>query len=163
MYTNLITERLTLRRISLADAEFMLNLVNSQGWLEFIGDRNISNQQEAEQYIQKILSTDDFYYSVFELKETSKPIGIITFLKREDEVFPDIGFALLPQFGSKGYTFEACKTYLEKIEQVHAYENIIAVTKPDNVKSINLLKKLGLQYSNDKEKGEETLSYFSLK
>lgn len=163
MYTNLTTQRLFLRPIDLGDAEFMLDLTNSEGWLEFIGDRNISNAQDAEKYIQKIQGTAKFYYSVFELKETGTPIGVISFLHRKEEEFPDIGFALLPEFASKGYTFEACKAYLEEIEQQNICENIIGVTLRSNVKSIRLLKKLGLQHSSDKQKGEEILSYFSLK
>lgn len=162
MYTNLETERLILRPIQLEDAAFIVDLVNSAGWLQFIGDRNISNKKDAENYIQRILDNTNFYYSIFELKASKKAIGIVTFLKREDEKFPDIGFALLPEFEKNGYTYEASKSYLETIESLNIYETLIAITLPNNIKSINLLQKLGLQYVCDHKKEETIVSYYSL-
>tara|TARA_R110000744_G_scaffold84869_1_gene166103 strand:- start:3772 stop:4281 length:510 start_codon:yes stop_codon:yes gene_type:complete len=163
VYINIETERLIIRPINLKDTEFIIDLVNSEGWLKFIGNRNISDKNDAKKYIQKILDNKNFSYNVFELKESRKAIGIVTFLKREDEKYPDIGFALLPEFEKKGYTIEACKPYLEKIKNLNKYENIIAITISDNQKSINLLLKLGLKYTGKYEKGEDILSYYSLK
>jgi RimJ/RimL family protein N-acetyltransferase len=163
VYINFETERLKLRPITLKDADFIIDLVNSNGWLEFIGDRNVSNKKDAENYIQKILDNKNYYYNIFELKTSRKAIGIITFLKREDEIFPDIGFALLPEFEKNGYAFEASKSYLKRIKSLNRYENLIAITLPDNIKSINLLHKLGLQYTGNHKKGETILSYYSLK
>jgi ribosomal-protein-alanine N-acetyltransferase len=163
VYINLKTERLNLRPINLVDTRFILELVNSKGWLKFIGDRHVANELDAQQYIQKILDNANAHYTIFELKESSKAIGVVTFLKREDETYPDIGFALLPEFEGKGYTFEACKAYLEKIQASNKYENIIAFTKPDNSKSISLLQRLGLRHTGDQPKGDDILSYYSLK
>ena len=163
MYINIETQRLTIRPKNLKDAEFIIDLVNSDGWLKFIGNRNISDINDAEKYIQKIHDNTHFYYSVFELKETQKAIGIVTFLERENETFPDIGFALIPDFGNNGYAFEATKAYLEEIIKINKYDNIIAITIPENQKSINLLEKLGLRYGGDYKEGNETLSYFGLK
>nr|WP_298999418.1 GNAT family N-acetyltransferase [uncultured Allomuricauda sp.] len=163
MYTTLATERLILRPINLKDAEFIVELVNSEGWLKFIGDRKISCTKDAENYIQNILNNNKYFYNVFELKESGNAIGIVTFLKRYDELFPDIGFALLPQFEKKGYTFEASKLYLDKLKELNTYENIIAITLPANKKSIKLLHKLELRYQGDFQKGEKLLSYYSLK
>lgn len=163
MYINIETKRLRIRPIKLIDAEFIMQLVNSEGWLKFIGNRNISNRIHAEKYIQKILDNPKFFYNVFELKESQKAIGIVTFLEREDERFPDIGFALLPEFEKNGYTIEASKAYLKEIDTLNEYENIIAITLPDNQKSIRVLRKLGLKYQGDYKKEDETLSYHSLK
>ncbi|MEO1051444.1 MAG: GNAT family N-acetyltransferase [Bacteroidota bacterium] len=162
MYINIETERLQIRPIDLADAVFILDLVNSEGWLKFIGDRNVTDKDDAVKYIQRILDNPNFFYSVFELKASKKPIGIVTFLHRENEKFPDIGFALLPEYEGNGYTYEAAKAYIVKIISLHQHERIIAITKPDNQKSINLLRKLGLKYQGDHSKGEEVLSYYSL-
>ncbi len=147
----------------MTDAEFIIELVNSEGWLKFIGNRNISDIIDAKKYIQKILDDTKIFYNVFELKESQKAIGIVTFLEREDERFPDIGFALLPEFEKKGYTIEASKAYLKEIDTSNEYENIIAITLPDNQKSIRLLRKLGLKYQGEYKKRGETLSYHSLK
>lgn len=163
MYTFIETQRLRIRPIELHDDAFILELVNSEGWLKFIGQRNILSKKNAQKYIQKILDNESFYYHVFELKATQKALGIVTFLERENENFPDIGFALLPQFEKNGFTFEATKAYLEEINKSNKYNNIIAITLPENEKSIRLLKKLGLKYKGDFKKNKETLSYFSLR
>ena len=79
MYLELETERLLIRPIRLDDAGFILKLVNSQGWLQFIGDRKIKTDADAAAYIQKILDHPHYYYSVYQLNNTNKPIGLVTF------------------------------------------------------------------------------------
>ena len=162
MYKELETKRLLIRPISKSDSEFILELVNSEGWLKFIGDRHVYNTTDAENYIEKILGNPNFYYSVFELKSTQRPIGIVTFLHRQDQKFPDIGFALLPLYEKNGYTLEACKTYLTELIKSPSYTNIIALTIPNNQKSIHLLKKLGLKFAANVLQDNSTLSIFSL-
>jgi len=162
MYKELETDRLRIRPINLGDAKFIIRLVNSEGWLKYIGDRNITDKNEAEKYIQKILENQHYYYSIFELKSSNQPIGIVTFLNRENKDFPDIGFALLPEYGKMGYALEACKKYLDEIIKSNVYKNIIGITAPDNLKSISLLKKLGLLYEHDYNEDNKALSLFSL-
>ncbi|MBP0904975.1 GNAT family N-acetyltransferase [Mariniflexile gromovii] len=162
MYKTIETERLIIRPLNLTDSKFIIELVNSEGWLKFIGNRNISNKEDAEKYIQKILDSPNFYYSVFQLKTTKKPIGIVTFLHREEQKYPDIGFAMLPNYEKNGYTLEASKKYLDEILKSNTYENIIAITIPENQKSIKLLKKLGLAYESDYVGEHGTLSVFGL-
>lgn len=163
MYTNITTERLNIRPINLQDAEFILRLVNTEGWLEFIGDRNITTIHDAQKYIQAILDNTNFYYSVFELKSPQQAVGIITFLKRDDEKYPDIGFALLPEFQQLGYAFEASCAYLATVKASAIYDDIIAMTISDNINSISLLKKLGFSYTGTQQKEHGSLSYFSLR
>jgi hypothetical protein len=55
MYCELKTSRLNIRPINLVDSKFMLELVNTKGWLKYIGDRKVHNVTDAEQYIQRIL------------------------------------------------------------------------------------------------------------
>ena len=48
------TERLRLREFTLNDTDFLIRLLNSEGWLKNIGDRNVRTKQEAESYIQSV-------------------------------------------------------------------------------------------------------------
>lgn len=162
MHKILTTERLTIRPLNLEDADFIIELVNTEGWLKYIGNRNINSKIEAEQYIQKIHNKPNFYYNIFELKTEKKAIGIITFLNRDELDFPDIGFALLPAYQKKGYTFEATKKYLDEVIKLAIYQNIIGITLPNNQKSIQLLQKLGLSYVADFKKDNETLAMYRL-
>jgi RimJ/RimL family protein N-acetyltransferase len=101
-----------------------------------------------------------FFYSVFEIKETNTPIGIVTFLYRENKNYPDIGFAMLPQYEKKGYAFEAANNYLKELNKNQGGK-IIAITKPDNENSITLLKKLGLVFEKSYCENDEILDMYS--
>ena len=79
MYRHFETARLNIRPLHLDDKNFILELVNTKAWLQFIGNRKINTLKTAEEYIQKIIDNKNFFYSVFELKNTNLPIGIITF------------------------------------------------------------------------------------
>jgi RimJ/RimL family protein N-acetyltransferase len=163
VYITLQTERLLLRPIDLKDASFIFELLNTEDWLKFIGDRNVLDESDAEEYIQQLQQRLNSYYNVFELKGTKKAIGVITFLHREEEQFPDIGFALLPDFQNKGYTTEAARAYMRKIEKSGKYDNIIALTMPKNERSIRVIEKLGFSHQFDAVKESGMLSYFSQK
>ncbi|MCY2984042.1 MAG: hypothetical protein NTY15_10460 [Planctomycetota bacterium] len=47
----LTTSRLLLREFSLSDAPFIRTLFNTPGWLQFIGDRGVATNGDAEQYL----------------------------------------------------------------------------------------------------------------
>ena len=61
MYKQLETDRLLIRPIAASDSGFILELVNSAGWLQFIGDRNIRNTEDAKNYIRKIIDNQNFF------------------------------------------------------------------------------------------------------
>ena len=46
------TERLVLRKLTVADAPFMLALVNQPDWLAYIGDRGVHTNDDAVQYVR---------------------------------------------------------------------------------------------------------------
>ena len=46
------TERLGLREFNLKDTQFIIELLNSPGWLQFIGDRNVKTAGEAASYLK---------------------------------------------------------------------------------------------------------------
>ena len=62
MQTKIITERLLLNIPTEGDYEFIHELVNTKGWLQFIGDRNIHSKEAAIAYIDKIKGMPNFYY-----------------------------------------------------------------------------------------------------
>src|SRR5512141_2251197 len=105
------TERLILRRISIADAEFMLQLLNEPSFLHYIGDKGVRTIDDARNYILQgpMASYERFGFGLYlaELKETLVPIGMCGLLKRETLDDVDIGFAFVPQFWKQGYAWES--------------------------------------------------------
>ena len=94
------SERLWLEKPSLEDAPFILNLLNSPGWLKYIGDRGVKSIEDAEAYLTNgpMKDFETYGFSLFKvmLKSTAEPIGLCGLLKRSFLDDPDIGFAFLP-------------------------------------------------------------------
>ncbi len=163
MYCEIKTSRLNIRPINLVDSRFMLELVNTKGWLKYIGDRKVHTVTDAEAYIQRILDNPLYFYHVIEMNDTTDPVGVISFLKRDTQQYYDIGFAILPNFERRGITFEACTAYMHAIQADQAFENLIAICLPNNEPSIVLLKKLGFTFQKEFEQGDEVLALYAMK
>lgn len=143
------TERLHLAPLSPEDAGFILDLVNSPGWLQYIGDRHIHSVEDAEGFIRKgpMASFETNGYGAYRLtiRKTGEHIGTCGLYKREGFEHPDLGFALLPGFEGKGYALEAS---LEVMTQARALglQYLLAITAKNNSRSIGLLERLGFQW-----------------
>ena len=159
MQKNYNSSRLDLRFIDPGDADFIFELLNSPGWIEYIGDRNIHSLEDAEKYIQKITDSTDIQYWIVRLREDKIPIGMVSFIKRVYLEYHDIGFAFLPAFTKKGYAREATETVLNDLLSDHPV--ILATAIPENHASISLLKKLGFHFKNEIERDKVKLSLFS--
>lgn len=160
MMDTLQTARLTLSALTLKDARFILQLVNTEGWLEFIGDRNVHTEEEALMYVEKIIIDPNYQYWVVRIIETAEPIGTVSFIRRDYLDYPDIGYAFLPQFGKKGYAWEAAGAVMDYLVANPAITTILATVKPGNINSIRLLEKLGLHFVQQIEvNGNQPLLY----
>jgi [ribosomal protein S5]-alanine N-acetyltransferase len=157
------TDRLLLEAISENDGDFMVELMNTDGWIKFIGDRNIHTTIDAVAYIQKINVNQNIVYWVVKLKDAQTKIGIVTLIKRDHLEHKDIGFAFLPGFSNRGYAFEAANAVLTYLARHRAFMEILAVTLPENINSIKLLQKLGLRFKREMEGENQTLHIYSIR
>ena len=144
------TERLVLRRMTADDAEFICKLVNEPSFLRFIGDKGVRNEADAVQYIQNgpVANYQRFGFGqyVVELKNVRVPIGMCGLTRKDALPAPDVGFAFLPEFWSKGYAFEAASAVMTYSRNVLGLRKLVAVTLPENESSIKLLEKIGLKF-----------------
>ena len=113
-------------------------------------------------YIQKILDNTNYFCHVFKLKQTQEPLGIVTFIFRDNQKHPDIGFAMLPEYEKKGYAYEATKGYLNEIVRKGRFEKILGITSPANTNSQRLLEKLGLNFQEKSIQENAELLIYSL-
>jgi len=144
------TERLRLRTFTIADAAFVLELLNTPSWLQFIGDRGIRTLEQAQSYLANgpIMSYATYGFGLYlvELKETGNAIGMCGLLKRNYLEHMDIGYALLPQYEGQGYAHEiAAATLNYAFTKLHLM-HLAAITDTRNVRSVKLLEKLGFQF-----------------
>lgn len=144
------TERLIFREFTTDDAQFILELLNSPGWLRWIGDRGVHDLESARNYILRRLQPSylewGFGFYKVELKSEGTPIGMCGLVKRPELECPDIGFALLPGYAGKGYGYEAAAATLNWAVTQLKLPRIAAITDPENEASIGLLEKIGLQF-----------------
>jgi [ribosomal protein S5]-alanine N-acetyltransferase len=148
--TVLETERLSLRPITVDDAEFILALLNEPSFLRYIGDKQVRNLEDARQYILNgpVASYQRHGLGLLlaELRESRTPIGMCGLLKRDELPEPDIGFALMPDFWNKGFAFEAAAAVLQDARDRLKLQRILAITSLDNDASIKLLERLGFKF-----------------
>lgn len=144
------TERLSLRRLSADDAEFIFELVNQPSFIKNIGDRGVRTKADAVAYIQNgpVASYERFGFglNLVELKESGTAIGICGLLKRDSLPDVDIGFAFLPEFWSRGYAVESAAAIMDHGRSVLGLGRIVAITALENLGSIKVLEKIGFKF-----------------
>jgi len=140
------SDRLTYRRLAFNDAPFLIELLNSKGWVDNIGDRGVKNVEQAEAYLRdRIYPVSDKQWKgpyLMQTKDTKESVGTIGIYARPGLDIPDIGFALLPKFFRKGYATEAANWAIQLATR-HEVPGLSAIALPSNAASVNLLLKLG--------------------
>ena len=166
MMHSITTARLIIRPFTLDDTTFIIELLNTEGWLRFIGNRNVHTSDDAANYLlngpMKSYEQYGFGLSCICIKESGKSIGMCGLIKRPQFQFPDIGFALLPSFEKKGYAYEAASGIIADARNRYDFEKLCAITNTDNELSGNLLKKLGFVFQKEIEMDVEILNLYEL-
>jgi RimJ/RimL family protein N-acetyltransferase len=143
------TERLRLRTLALDDAPFYLEVVNTPGFIQFIGDRGIRTVDAAREAIAggPMAMQESLGHSLYlvERKEDGAPIGMCGLIKRDSLADVDIGYAFLPEFGGKGYATEAAAGVLAYAPSV-GIRRLVAITSPGNDASDAVLRRIGMRF-----------------
>lgn len=162
MSDTLTTERLLIEKLAPGDSAFILILLNTPGWLKFIGDRNINTLSDAEAYVQRTIDSPTIQYWIVKKATDRTPVGAVSFIKKDYLNHHDIGYAFHPDFGKLGYAYEAAKAVLECLSGNSLYPVILATVAPDNQPSIRLLEKLGLKQERQIEVEGKPLLLFAI-
>lgn len=153
MIATLETPRLKLRAFQLDDAAFIIELLNSPGWIRFIGDRQIHSLDDARNYLQngpmKGYQLNGFGLMLIELAANAAPIGMCGLIKRDTLEDVDIGYALLPAFEGQGFAFEAASAVMDYAKNELKLKRVVAITTKDNERSGNLLNKIGFRFEKN--------------
>lgn len=154
----LSSERLTYKKFIDTDLEDYKRQAMDYEVMKYIGGKAL-NEEETKQRFQKILNVNSLHdklgiFAVRE-KEDGNVIGLAKFVKynnagvkteeNTDEVV-EIGYALEPDFWGKGYATEITKYFTEYAKTLENVYELIGLADPENVKSINVLKKCGYEF-----------------
>jgi RimJ/RimL family protein N-acetyltransferase len=155
------TARLIIRRFTLQDAQFIVQLLNNETFIRYIADKQVRSVADAVNYLisgpMASYHAHGFGLNMVLVKhggpdsvaEPATPIGMCGLLKRPELSLPDLGFAFLPEFCGKGYAREAAAAMLSQAIDAHNLQTVLAVTKPDNLRSNALLLKLGFAFKDN--------------
>lgn len=143
------TERLWLRRITLEDAGLMLAVWNDPRFIRHVGDRGIRTIEEAHEALRSgaFRLYENYGYGPYSLnrKSDNAPVGICGLFKRDILDYPDIGFAVLPDYCGHGIAGEAAAEVVRHAREDLELVELAGIASPGNTASIKLLEKLGLR------------------
>lgn len=143
----LTTERLTLREALPDDAAFVRRLVNEPGWKQHINDPGVRTLEDAlawmETRLLKPYREQGHGFWLVERRSDKALVGLCGLFKRPVLERPDLGYALLAQHEGQGYAAEAARGCVQHARAVLKWSHLSAITAVDNLRSHQLLRKLG--------------------
>lgn len=145
------TSRLILRELDSKDAKNFYDLNSNPNVIKYTGNSAFKNVEEAKEFLENYTDYKFNGYGRWAviLKTTDKFIGWCGLKFDELENETDIGFRFFEEEWNKGYATEsaiACIHYgFEKLK----LKRIIGRAMKENVGSIKVLEKIGLEYKKN--------------
>lgn len=158
------TKRLILREFETSDSDFIIKLLNTEGWLRYIGDRYVKDLKQALEFIEGRLRPSyvehGFGFYVVELKSTKECLGMCGLVKRDGLENVDIGYAFLPENFGKGYAYESSLAVVEFAKNKLGLKALDSITMSTNKPSIKLLERLEFSFEKNIVMKDEELMLF---
>ena len=136
--------------MTLDDAPFVLALLNDPDWLRFIGDKGVRTLEDARHYIEtgpfESYAKNGFGMLLVEGRTDHTPAGLCGLVRRDVLPGPDLGYAFLPAFRRSGFAREAVSAVLRFARETARLDRLLAITNPDNERSIRVLEHFGFQF-----------------
>src|SRR5437879_3100186 len=139
------TERLTLRRPTLADVKAIARLANDRRIAE--NTRRLPHpylQDHAVEFVRAMAA--DGRESVFLIEHNHSPIGMVGIDWREREA-PELGYWLGVEHWGQGFGTEAARGVIDFTFEEFDVEHLMSGARVTNPSSRNILEKCGFQWS----------------
>ena len=144
------TSRLTLRRLVLDDAPFVLRLLNEPSFIANIGDKGVRSIEDAQRYLREgpMAMYEAYGFGLWHTarKTDGAAVGMCGLLRRDNLPDVDIGYAYLPEFWGQGYALEAAEATMRHAARKFGLRRLIGVVSSGNSGSIRVLEKLGMSF-----------------
>lgn len=146
------SERLQLREFTLADAPWILSLLNDAAFLEHIGDKGVRSIADAERYLSDGplagYRAHGFGLSAVVRISDGEPVGMSGVISRPTLPAPDIGYAMRPTMRGSGYGLEAAGLALTYGHRDLGFPRLLAIVSAGNTCSRNILARLGFRHES---------------
>jgi RimJ/RimL family protein N-acetyltransferase len=139
------TERLMLRRPTLADVKAIARLANDRRIAE--NTRRLPHPYSPDHAIEFVRATaNDRPETVFLIESNFVPIGMVGIDWREPDA-PELGYWLGVEYWGQGFGTEAARAVIDFTFEEFDIEQLIAGARVSNPSSRNILEKCGFQWS----------------
>ena len=139
------TERLMLRRPTLADVKAIARLANDRRIAE--NTRRLPHPYSQDHAIEFVRGTaDDDRGTVFLIENNHTPMGMVGVDWREPEA-PELGYWLGVEHWGQGFGTEAARAVIDFTFEEFDVEQLMAGARVTNPSSRNILEKCGFQWS----------------
>lgn len=145
----IITNRLIIREFVNEDAEDLYKLESDSRVIEYIPGSKLLTLNDCKREIKKNIKnykTSNLGNWPIFLNRTNEFIGITSFRYLPSIKKTEIGTKLLPLYWGKGYSTEIGNALIHYGLTKLKLNEIIAMTDPDNIKSIKSLESLGMKF-----------------
>ncbi|MDR0228940.1 MAG: GNAT family N-acetyltransferase [Flavobacteriaceae bacterium] len=154
MKTYIETERLIIRQYKTDDLPHFIALNRDEQVMEFFLAK-LSAEESIERFEAMKSNIDEKGYGFFAVEEKSSG-AFIGFVGLLDITFDvdfapgvEIGWRMLPQFWGKGYATEAATACLVFAKETLQCSCVYSFTTTFNVRSSNVMQKIGMHYVKD--------------
>lgn len=147
------TPRLKLRYFTIRDKEALVPILSDAEVMRYsiIG---VHDRQQIRQFIeQRLLSYLECGFGLYAIvyKQNSELIGYCGFfiqaIEQQKEV--EVGYRLAKQYWGRGLGTEAAQAILKYGRQRFNFQRFICLIDPENVRSVNVAKKLGMKQEKE--------------
>ena len=138
------TERLRLRNVAAKDAEIMYDYRNNELCARY--QRGQTKDYPGivslvERRKNDVMSVEEPFLVAVALKDSDEMIGEIVVMPNDGTI--SLGYTFSYKHHRKGYAFESLTALINTLHEQYPEWDFISFTEPENVPSMNLLKKLG--------------------
>ena len=139
------TERLMLRRPTLADVKAIATLANDRRIAE--NTRRLPHPYSQDHAIEFVRGTaDDNRGAAFLIESNFVPIGMVG-IDRRDPDAPELGYWLGVEHWGQGFATEAARAVIDFSFEEFEVEHLLSGARVANPSSRNILEKCGFQWS----------------
>ena len=142
------TSRTYLRELSTDDAENFFLLNSDKDVLKYTGDKPFESILKTKEFLKNYNPYQEFGYGRWAVinKENNDFLGWCGLKFSADLKETDIGFRFFRKHWNKGYATETAKACLEYGFNTLKLEKIVGRAMEENIGSIKVLEKIGMQF-----------------
>jgi RimJ/RimL family protein N-acetyltransferase len=157
-----VTPRLRATPVSSEDAAFFRRLWSDEQVARTLGMRDAAAADNA--VIEAIAHWQTHGFGRWMLWLDDVAVGTVKIAYCEFIGTPEVelGYAILPEFWGRGYATEGARGALDYARDHTDLTKLIALTLPDNARSIAVLRRLGFLYAEDVELPDGAFALYRL-